>query len=159
MFAHPYPSFRWEIFISLAPQIFRASPRVSDEPCKLLWGRLLFLFFMSGLRAWLPLLPPHHTTSCKIEDPSEIDMQEIWPGLLRMRRAYPAHAAQPFLYSGKLMGFFPKNWWDEFRAYLRSANSSKTQGRRKKRITVPDDNLKKFFALVRKTAAFGPGCS
>ena len=26
-------------------------------------------------------------------------------------------------------------------------------------ITVPDDNLKQFLVLVRKTAAVGPGCS
>ena len=26
-------------------------------------------------------------------------------------------------------------------------------------IPVPDDNLKPFFVLVRKTAAVGPGCS
>ena len=46
----------------------------------------------------------HHIKSKIIKkDTSEIDMQEVWPGLLRMRRAFLAHAAQPFTH-----GIFPK---------------------------------------------------
>ena len=60
---------------------------------------------------------------------------------------------------GKARGIFPRKLIRLVSGLLKKSKFTENARSSKRGITVPDDNLKQFFVLVRKTAAVGLGCS